>query len=73
MNLIDILCHYSNFLKPFKIFYNFVLVSAPTGPFKATEGENIRLPCVTSGTPTPTTTWQRLDGRPIDRGPWQGE
>lgn len=42
------------------------------GPIVVHEGENVRLHCSATGTPTPRITWQKLDNRPINRGAWQG-
>ncbi|CAH0552151.1 unnamed protein product [Brassicogethes aeneus] len=41
------------------------------GPIIVHEGENVRLQCSATGTPTPRITWQRVDNRPINRGAWQ--
>ncbi|XP_066147543.1 uncharacterized protein [Euwallacea fornicatus] len=41
------------------------------GPIVVHEGENVRLQCSATGTPTPRITWQKLDNRPINRGAWQ--
>ncbi|XP_050294550.1 uncharacterized protein LOC126734833 isoform X2 [Anthonomus grandis grandis] len=42
-----------------------------SGPISVDEGQMVRLYCSATGNPSPKITWQRLDGKPINRGAWQ--